>query len=331
MQNRLTHIDFMRGISILAMIFIHVAAYYQSSRRAAFFWDFVQFAVPVFVFCSGYLFFQKEFHHTLSHSFAYYKKRLIRLLVPYYIFLAAYLPLVFWHEPGKRTLLYTAKSALLVGGVELNWMVLLFLCLSVAMPILMNFLNERQRIFWIYTLAAFISACVFLLYRPEIYRPIMWFPWTLIVLWSWFIAKWEETPNGKLQLFIVASATYALTRLFLVSQDASLTHFDNKYPPNLYHLAYGAMWIMIFLGIAHYVDHRLKKMHQLIHFFSINSYSLFFVHFWVLYIVHDVMQLPLGVLSSFTIVLGSSTIIQLGLNKFLNRKPVLNDTVNSNV
>ncbi len=49
-------IDTLRGMAMLAMIMLHAASYYFGSKTTFLIWDNLQWAVPVFLFCSMALF-----------------------------------------------------------------------------------------------------------------------------------------------------------------------------------------------------------------------------------------------------------------------------------
>src|SRR5690348_699826 len=97
-QKRLVEIDLLRGLAMLVMIFLHTSVYFFSNGSyVAWLWNWGHFAVPVFIFCSVFLFFYKS----QKFSFSYLKKRLWRLLFPYYIFVFLFLIAVSIREPAK--------------------------------------------------------------------------------------------------------------------------------------------------------------------------------------------------------------------------------------
>lgn len=86
-QKRIFFIDNLRGISIIAMMIIHATAYFLKDKTAYFIWDNLEWAVPVFVFCSFYVLFEKNLEFKRDQLIAFYKKRLKRLILLYYLFL----------------------------------------------------------------------------------------------------------------------------------------------------------------------------------------------------------------------------------------------------
>jgi len=61
-------IDNLRGMAMLAMIVIHSISYFFSDKLSFLIWDYSQWAVPVFFFCSFYLFFKSSKKISLLQS-----------------------------------------------------------------------------------------------------------------------------------------------------------------------------------------------------------------------------------------------------------------------
>ena len=287
MRKRHEEIDIMRGLSIIAMIAIHTAAYYPNNPSIYALWDTLEFAVPIFVFCSAYLFFRQEYHHHIGHTFGYFKKRVIRLLVPYYTFLLFYIPLLLYSDPKKVTQKFVTDNIFLTGGLDFNWMVLLFLLLSFLMPVLMYLFNKKRLLFVLYVVLSAASSILFLFYYPnDYYRLVMVIPWSLLIIFSWVFANYENKYQTIVILFSWSLVVFAITRGIVdIREGGSIIHYQNKYPPNLYHLSYGFISIV---GL-YYVSYILKKSHgfvrSLIAFFSKYSYSIYFIHIAVIHYI----------------------------------------------
>jgi hypothetical protein len=296
MRKRHEEIDIMRGLSIIAMIGIHTAAYYLHNPAIYALWDTLEFAVPIFVFCSAYLFFRQEYHHHIGHTVGYFKKRVIRLLVPYYTFLLFYIPLLMYSDPKKVTQTFILDNIFLTGGLDFNWMVLLFLLLSFLMPILMHLFNKKRLVFALYVVLSTASSIAFLFYYPnDEYRLYMLLPWSLLIVFSWVFAKYENNHQKTVILFLWSILVFAITRGIVdVREGGSIIHYQNKYPPNLYHLSYGFISI---IGL-YYVSYILKQTHGFIRsfiaFFSKYSYSIYFIHIAAIHYITVMRKLGSG-------------------------------------
>lgn len=314
MQNRDKTIDFMRGVSIVLMILIHATAFYKSDPLAFWLWDLSQFAVPVFVFCSGYIFYVKETRTTSYHYLRYVFKRTTRLLAPYYYFLLVYIPLVFVHKPETITSNFIVKNVFLIGGIDLNWMVLMFLFLSFIIYPLFFIFNKYRLLFYIYCTVALLSSVFFIFYKPVHYKPVMWLTWSSILLVSWYFAHTIKKPINVLPIGAVSFVLFVLMRFQLLKINHSVIQFDNKYPPNIYHLLYGLFGISALFLVGGYVSRKNNIAMSLAYYFSKNSYQLFFIHFWILYLVRDIIGFRLHWIVLFIVLLVGSVFIREGLH-----------------
>ena len=317
MKNRNDQIDILRGFGIIAMILIHVTAWHKADVQAFNLWNVLQFAVQVFIFCSGYLFFLKERERESVLSIRYFAKRASRLLIPYYVFLVFYLPLEIIESPKRFSFDYIFRSLTLTGGPDLNWIILLFLSLAVLMPFLLFLLRKHKLYFYIYLLAAtFFSVAVFK-FQISNFKLIMWLPWSLMILVSWLFVKFHNRITAA-YLAISSTVTVLLLSFYLSVQNHSLLLIDNKYPPNLYYLLYGVAWISGLWFILSFVDLK-KKGWDIVRFFSLNSYSIFFIHFWVFTFMRVVLKLDLHWGYLFVIVVVLSVLIQKGISLVSSR------------
>ncbi|MCX7996990.1 MAG: acyltransferase [Patescibacteria group bacterium] len=285
-------IDILRGISMIAVLSIHAMANYLGDPFVLRIWDLQQFAVQIFVFCSAYLFFGRPPTVHLSSLGAYLGKRVWRLYSPFLVFAACYFLLVAMLRPEDLTIGFIGETLLLVGGVDLTWLVLLFIQLMVSFQLL-SYLH-RHNVFLFRLAAAIIILSAILLYFfpfPYNWKLIMWLPWSamgLFALWMRHVAHHRN----------IVRITYILSALlFLVfiglqwMETGKIMIYPNKYPPNVIVLLYGCVWIGIFD-----VLHRRKVFERLrliapIEFFSKNSYSLFFLHHIVMYAMNNAFGL----------------------------------------
>ncbi len=312
MKNRNDQIDILRGIGIIAMILIHVTAWHKSDVIAFNLWNVSQFAVQVFIFCSGYLFFLKEQGRESVFTLKYFAKRATRLLIPYYIFLAFYLPLEIIESPQRLSLNYVFKSLTLTGGPDLNWIILLFLSLALLMPLLLFLLRKHRFSFFIYLLVATFFSVALFKFQISNFKLIMWLPWSLIILISWLFVKFHNRITSA-YLAISCTVTALLLSFYLSVQNHSLLIIDNKYPPNLYYLLYGVAWISALWFVLSFMDLK-KKAWNIVRFFSVNSYSIFFIHFWIFTFMRVVLRVDLHWGYLFAIVMISSVVVQKGIS-----------------
>lgn len=318
MKKRCEEIDILRGIAILFMILIHTSYYFIADKTALFLWNWSQFAVPVFVFCSSYLFFQK--YRCTNISFVQYlKKRVVRLIIPYYIFLAFFLSVVLFLTPRKITINYILQSIFFIGGVDINWLVLLFLCFAFLFPFIVHSFRKKKMLFVCYMVASFASSILFVLYSPSFsYKWFMWLPWSTIPFFSLFFVLYE-----KRKLFIFVSFIVLLFLFLSTYQiERALHHqvgfFQNKYPPNIYFLLYGMLSIIVLYFLARFILLSVW-LTALANFFSRYSYSLYFIHYVVLIVGASLLHIfSFNWFTFFVSVLSATVAIQFG-NNFISQ------------
>jgi peptidoglycan/LPS O-acetylase OafA/YrhL len=313
MHQRNQTLDFLRGLGIILMITTHAQAYYLKDKLASFLWDFSHFVVAIFIFVSAYLFFKKN---SFKHNWVtYIKKRIIRLLLPYYIFLLLMLATIAIFEPKNLSLTFIWQNLILDGGVDINWLTRLFIYFVFLNPFLL-FLTTKRRWLKIYTVFSLLSSIIFLFYYPHShYRLIMWLPWSLIALFALYFINNHHRPYFFPLNFGVSLLIFLNLRFWLESNHHTLILQENKYPPNLYYLSYGTTIILLLYYSFNKITlpDRLKKI---LNFFSRYSYSIFFVHWWLIYVVSKLFSYWNWQWWQFTIVvLCGSSLLQISLNK----------------
>lgn len=304
-QKRIFFIDNLRGISIIAMMIIHATAYFLKDKTAYFIWDNLEWAVPVFVFCSFYVLFEKNLEFKRDQLIAFYKKRLKRLILPYFLFLIIYFFLLYFFEQRKFNLNYFFANVFLYDGVDFNWLVLLFVYFTFLTP--MFFYIFKNKLFkFFYFIFVILSSLIFIFYKIN-YRLIMWLPWSFYLF---LIPVFQKKDNKKIVLITAVSfLIFLILRFFEIKIGHNLSQFSNKYPPTLYHLTFGSFWI----GVLYFIFN--KKESKLLKFFSINSYSLYFIHFLILLPIVWLKIIPSNWFLFFLEIFFGSIFIQMAINR----------------
>ncbi|MFZ6034761.1 MAG: acyltransferase family protein [Patescibacteria group bacterium] len=308
-------IDTLRGLAMLAMIILHAASYYFGSRTTYLIWDNLQWAVPVFLFCSMTLFYEKHKEFPVKNWAGYLKKRFTRLLVPYYIFLFAYFPLVYFFNNRNFNLQYLAANLFLYKGLDFNWLVLLFIYLTFLMPVVLILRLKNKPVFYGYFVLSLISS-VYFIFSPINYRAVMWLPWSIYIYFTIFFLKYRHNKKFLFRTAFIAGMTFFALRFFEMKTGHNLSQFANKYPPTLYHLSFGAFWIIILQWLTEKRVFDFEWFKKIIHFLSVNSYSLFFIHVLVMFTIDWLHIRPPNWPLFFVEVIFASSGIQLALNSF---------------
>lgn len=279
-NNRHIEIDLLRGIAILAMILIHTTYYFLSDPIALALWNYSQFAVPVFVFCSAFIFFNKSYNFSLLYVF----KRIKRLLIPYYVFAIFFISLVYFFEPKKVTTTYLLKNILVIGGIDINWLVLLFIQFAIVFPLISYLFKKQELIFYAYCFLSILSLIYFVFqHTPIDYKLVMWLPWSTIALYTWYVVK-NENKKWFYKITIPFSFGAFLVLYFIQRMLSHPLYLQqNKYPPNLYFLSFGIFSITLLLYFAKYFFPK-NFIRSFFIFLSKYSYSIYFIHYCILYL-----------------------------------------------
>ena len=296
MVKRFFHIDVLRATGILAVIIIHVLSDNLTTSVTNFIWNYLHFIIVAFIFCSGYVMYAFYAPRLMSWGtvFSWYKKRLIRLLLPFYWYLLAHFSLLllfpkFFSGLGLQfNLKFILQSITLVGGINLNWLPLLFLQLAVLFPLLVLLFKKQKILFWGYCLIAFLITVGFTIWQFPYshYRAVMWIPWSLFLVLPWYFVESEKrTSQSKKYMILSALGLLGFVCLFVLWKylGRSVILIDNKYPPNFFYIGYEMFGSFLILVFANMRILQEKVIGNVIAFLSRLSYALFFIH----YIVFD--------------------------------------------
>jgi peptidoglycan/LPS O-acetylase OafA/YrhL len=334
-------IDFLRGLAIIVMIITHTTAFFPHDKIASAIWNWSHFAVPIFIFCSSYLFFKKSSDEASLISsnkpsvtpqingakeskspaiLPYLKKRIIRLLIPYYIFLFFFLLSLLLFTPKILTAKYIVQSIFLIGGTDLNWLVLLFLYIAILLPFIDLFFKRNKVLFWLYFLISFGSTLLLLIYHPSVsYKSYMWVPWSIVPYFTLFYVHFENKPKKLISIYFLLFFLFLITYFLLLSLSHSVILIHNKYPPNIFYLSYG-LFILLALSylLKFFVNNKIVS--AVFNFFSVYSYQIFFLHYIILTVFATfITRLSLNWISYTSAVFGVTVILQLLFNEVIKR------------
>ncbi len=311
-MDRNKNIDNLRGLAMFSMMLIHACSYFLKDKTTLTIWDNLQWAVPVFLFCSFYLFFDRTKKFTNTDWFPLLKKRFTRLFIPYWIFLVVYFFLLFIFEKKNFNLNYLWANIFLYKGIDFNWLVLLFVYLIFLMPTVLILKKFKPLFYGFFAVSLFSS--VYFIFRPFNYRMIMWLPWSVYIFFTLFFLN---NKNNKKIIFLTGAFSLLLSltiRAVEIKIGHNLTQFANKYPPTLYHLSFGIFWITVLFSLSEKNVFSFLSFDRLLHFLSVNSYSLYFIHIVVMFTLNWLHWLPVHWFWFFLEIIGLSSLVQLGLN-----------------
>lgn len=284
-KERLEYIDLLRALSIVGVMVIHTLSFYLSNPLNLFFWNSFQFVVASFVFCSGIV--HAHYRQSLQSIFAivdWYKKRLSRILFPFYLyffihfFLFLLFPFIFNHFGMQKSVGFFIGSLLLYGGINSDWLPLLFVELTLLTPCIFYFYTKHLLSWFVIGLLIVSGFGTIYLFPYSIYKAEMWVGWSLIFILGLFLHKIRT----KWVIFLgIISGGFFVWLFFLWNNlHRSINFTDNKYPPNFYYLSFALCMTLIFFVLAQRI---VQYIPQWVYgYISKKSYSLFFIHFIIL-------------------------------------------------
>jgi peptidoglycan/LPS O-acetylase OafA/YrhL len=309
---------------MINVVFLHAISYFLNNQTVFHLWDYIRFEVPIFIFCSAYLSFNKELFSEkplAPFTTASFIKRIKRLYLPYLIFLGIYFALVWLFEPQRLTVEYVWLNLSLWGGVDINWLVVLFIQFAVLFPFLSYWFRTNKIWFWSYAALA-ISSTIYLFFFsfPYHWKYIMWLPWSVMGLVTIFFLLYRDKPLRIAALGVIAAGIATLAFALQYLRDGSITLYDNKYPPDMLFLSYGITGLCLLYWVA---QHRWLSEGPLLHgltFMSTNSYSIYFIHYLVLYVCSQFeVHKQLSWYLYFIVIFGATIAIQLATSWFLRQ------------
>lgn len=298
---RFDEVDFLRAFGIIGVVIVHILTYSLTNPIYKFLWNNLQFVVVSFIFCSGFVlaYFYHDKFTNISDTLKWYKKRFIRLIIPFWIYLCLHYALWlifpnFFQGLGlSKSIPYFFNSAFLIGGTNLNWLPLLFLQLTFLFPFFTNWIKKKKISFVYLFFALFITVILTIFQFPyNYYRLIMWVPWSLVLLFAIYLSVKEKTDANSLitkkrNLLFGVLTFVGFLFLYILNLDngKSLNFYNHKYPPDFFYLLFGVSLTCLFLliGKLRIFQNSIIKTTYL--FISKNSYQIFFIHYLLLDLV----------------------------------------------
>lgn len=290
-------IDFLRAISIVVMMIMHVNAYYLGDKISLLFWSYSQWVVPAFVFCSFAV--GKYEIKNAQEYIRFLAKRIKRIVVPYYIWLIAHVLLIWIVTQKFPTFDYIIKNVIFTGGASFNWLVLLFIYLTIFGPIMYFGVFKRPIVGIVVLIPGIVASIIFIFnqnYWGNSFRLSMLLPWISITVCLLFLQKFIL--EKKVRLIAILTAVFTFTFIFFffnVILPLGMRHdlYFHKYPPNIYFVVYCIFTTPIAYFVtkifADFVLSKSEIVSKTVQYISKNSYSIFFVHTLVLYVVEKVL------------------------------------------
>jgi len=320
-------VDILRAVSILLMIVLHINPIFPKLYFTGWVWSWGQWVVPAFILCSIAV--DTSDIRNASDYLRYLWKRGIRLLIPYYIWLFTYLSLMVL--VGHKTITgdMILKNLTFTGGSDFNWMILLFIYITLALPFLRKLVDKSESASLVVLLLSMTTSALYLSNRSywnSSYRWWMVIPWYGITVGILLFLKWWRTKRwGHIAAFFTTNiGIFVYWYLYLQNYNITTHTYYHKYPPDLYYFTFSLWTVMLVYVLVSLNVHRMQKFDVVMRFLtyvSTRSYAIFFVHILVLYVLDaGFPRRPFNYIVFSTLVFVPTFILTKGIDYLLKYK-----------
>jgi hypothetical protein len=315
MKHKIEAIDYLRGLSILMIILIHIImpvpfnnpTDYSRLRSLYMLRDILNFCVVTLVICSGFSLYysSKNMEFTFKGIMEFYRKRLSRLLFPLVLFwivsfvfygvIALFFRPVLIEMGTMYNVLTKYKVASLpVGWIMVRWIVLLMILLTILFPFLKHLYEKSKYSIALIILTYFISSGLLLrnpiqvIQFPDVGLTIMsgvagalsfLTGWCIVYIMGFYLEEiYNESRLMKKELNLTFNFILLFGAIYIVYKINGLsTSFTmNKFPPLPYYLSFGIGMTFILLNLFFAYKHFIHShLRKVLGYFSSNSYWLF--------------------------------------------------------
>lgn len=336
-------IDFIRGLAITGIVFIHVNSYFQyfgpnesASIATLALSNLARFSVPAFILSSGIFLKYTNFRD-------YWKSKILSLILPYFFvsLLAAYVKLGTF--PGLESFVY---GLLLGTWCAPYYFVPLLFSFYLIFPLFSKIqtkLNTNKTILSAFLLALLVNLVsnhVFFLFPEGIIRtiePILFTGFVFFFTFGMLAGKWFKQPESFLNLSGEKSSPlpYSLKTILCIGISIYLTvlliagflwKFDSSNHLLFYPLG---MFLVLFFWAQRAQGEKRHKI--LIHGFAFigkNSMGIFLLHPILIHLMHAINPFHWGIVFSWVLIPVTAAInVLLPLLSWLTVNKVLELTI----
>ncbi len=336
-SQRFFEIDFLKGLSALLVILIHVLDQYRTIDYVRNLWDILHFAVPAFVISSGFLQEARPLIiHNLKDIFEFLIKRFIRLVRPYYIYVIIHalliliFPFIFTRVDIEWSFSFLIETITLYGGFSQNWIPRLFVLLMflyIVFELFRQKSNLRVNTLKVFMLASLSLSTLFLfdilVPEPSLSKYVQTVTWFSFFLYGMILFSLKNSKQFLLYSFFISGIVTIFLALVQLAQGGNARFFPHEYPPTIYFISFSIFVSLTLLVIARKFEtlmHNESPISLFIQFLSRHSYTIFFAH----YIVMDAIKKPTNFwLTDYFIITSLTILIVFIVNKLITfiRKP----------
>lgn len=332
MINRNRYFDQLRGIGIIGVVLIHtfglIVLFGQGSRNFQFLFYtriLFNFAVPLFIFMSGYFLADKKIDSFSSYT-KFLSRQCLKILVPYFLYSAA--TLIYGAIFSSGTTVSTIIKTLLTGSAQVPYyFIILIIQYYLFLPLLQRFTNRKGFIIAAFFNTVFLILLYFIRLHGRTELPLIItagvFPAWIVFFHGGICIKRNDLPQltyTQICLFLVVAVTATVLESLYWLQAAQSVSF-----------ALSQLKITSFIFSWAFILFLLKKpvpLNKVLIKMGEYSFGIFLIHIPVMIVAFRFLNIFPGLLRIqplyqciYTVLtLGISSLIIYLSNKFLPEK-----------
>lgn len=263
------YIQYLRALAILAVVLIHVL---PQSNYSIVIRQFVNFAVGLFLFLSGYLTTEKS----ISNVKEFYKKRIIRVAIPYLIWSFVYI--IYARDFSIKSIIY---KLILGQACVPYYYIIVYVQMVLLTPVLFKLIDKK-----IIYLITPVFLCVLSLLN--ILGKNIGFPYNAITFLTWIIYYFYGLRLRNKELKINLNKNVILYILFIVLSIVEGFYWNKQgnYSLAISQTKLTSMFTTIFfINIAMALKDKIKCNCRALKVIGDCSFGMYLTHLLFLYVV----------------------------------------------
>ncbi len=302
---RLTELDLLRGIAILAVVLIHFTGpAIRQLSLTSYAYDFylilnrlAQFAVPCFIFISAFaLTYRNKTRKGLPSWGQFYRQRINRILIPYFLWSCFYILYRLINHEGNTIFLKKIIYWFVLGKSFYHlYFLILIIQLSLLLPLFLFFIpRQREKALLFFVLTWGIQLGIYWVNRLFVYAHfpypatiLLWYlPLVGLGLWlGWHIGDWQKL---NLKVFWPLIPLVILSGYLYVQQSYSV--FAGQKVNTFY---YQILWYVYVTGLSlllllfcRFLAYQNLRLTRFLTALGLSSFGIYLIHPLILELWH---------------------------------------------
>ncbi len=323
-RKEILFVDYLKALGLLLIILAHTCDNQIIMNLRIF-------DVPLMVILSGFLAYDSYKRSVAKGEsiVSYYKKRVVRLLVPTWIFLTFYfliVAIISIHVGFPYNLENIVRSYLLLDGIGYVWIIRIYLICALITPFAVWIIDKIKRKYFLYIAFVALYVAHEMLAHFGVYglNVLLEFVLAYAIPYGivYFLGLLSNRSKYRHYDFVVSGIFLVVFVVMLginnINNGGFVSMQSAKYPPTLYYLSYSLFVGFLLMGVLKGLK---LKANVVIGFFSRSSLWIYLWHILVLLVVGK-LHIPFWPVNYILVVVGASliTCLQNKVVDYLGKK-----------